>query len=68
MRCEMKMRGAKGFGVPGATRGVMISQLRYSAMTHAMILNEEAMPKVSICVKGVERMNAYTVAPPNGES
>ena len=42
MRCEMKMRGANGLGNPGATRGVISSQLTYSAIIEAIILNEEA--------------------------
>lgn len=42
MRCEMKMRGANGLGNPGEMRGVIISQLTYSATTEAMSLNEEA--------------------------
>jgi len=61
------MRGAKGLGNPGATWGVINSQLMYSATIDAMILNEEAMRKVSICVKVVEK-DAYTVVQPNEES
>lgn len=52
MGCEMNMSGAKGLGVPGATRGVMISQFMYNVTTVAMILNEEAVRKVNICATG----------------
>lgn len=67
MRCEIKMRGAKGLANPGMTWGVMTSQLMYSAMTEAMILNDEATSKVSICTKGVRR-GAYMVLQPNEAS
>lgn len=48
MRWEIKMREAKGLGDPGATRGVIISQLVYRATTEAMILNEEAVAQARV--------------------
>lgn len=50
----MKIRGAKGFGDPGAIRGVSISQLMYNTTTAAIILNEEAGRTVSACVERKE--------------
>ena len=67
MRCEIKIRGAKGLGSPGATWGVSISQLMYSVTIEAMILNEEAMSNVSLCTEGIWR-GAYMVLRPNEQS
>lgn len=69
IRWEIKIRGAKGLGDPGATRGVIISQLVYRATTEAMILNEEAVAKgkVSTRAKSVAG-GAYTGSRPNEES
>ena len=63
----MKISGVKGLGNPGATWGVISSQLMYSAITEAMILNEEAMPGVSLGTKGIGK-GAHMVSRPNEES
>jgi hypothetical protein len=66
MRCEIKMRGAKGLGNPGATWGVIISQLMYSATTEAMILNEEATSKVSYAQRALGEVRTRSYSPTNG--
>ena len=67
IRCEMNMSGAKGLGNLGATRGVIISQFKYSARTAVIILKEEAIRRVVICAgRSKERKTDLAELPSEG--